>query len=506
MTLWRLIDKVTDKHYYRLFGLYGLCAVLLSGCDSNDHTKAINGDPSLIANVPSTQTYSVASSEASDKHVEQTSNILFVVEPSLTSPVNNRVPLSAVITFHSTQPVSARYSISDGTETWGWSEALYRTEHEQPLVYFKAGKRHQIQMDLRTEEGLSYSQTFVYHAPALPESFPDISASASSSTIPSAIIVMSLLHYSDLDKDLAATDMVNDNGGLVVAVNHQAEVIWYYQSPILVEHIERVEAGNHSVMRAHHTLRLSNHKGEGIMINMSGAIQEQWESSANRHAHDYANKMRELGNGNILHINGFQSFSPAGNYQAAQPSQLWFESRVSEGNGKTRKELFEVSALSKDKTYLWSVFDAMPWGLTDNNLPTVGSEGIDSINEAVLSEAPIADQEPYQLLGNKEDFTGNWSLQMQNPPNYHHRLYLHDNHQRDPEQVLAGTFNNRSVYARVNAKRIRFKVYDEVEGVGTLYNYQGFIDASGNVITGRVVIGNGTYAGSSAAWQAHRIR
>ena len=473
-----------------------------------------------------TDLLSVAGSEIEDKGDIATltlgadknpSNINFTKKPSLINNPNSSVPLAVLISFHSKVKVKAKYVISDGVDKWTFSNELFNEQHNQPLVHFKAGKQHSIDMRLTAEDGSMYSEAFTFNAPSIPLGFPSVTMSKVSSETASSkkIRLLSLLSYPvallqqsvQNSRSLLTVDAIAKDTGLLLAVNAKSEVIWYYQSSIFLESVDMVAVTNSEQLSATDLVRLMNHDGQGIEIDLLGNIKQQWTLS-NVSLHPHRNRQRLLDNGVNFLIDGFQSFADkSGVYIKPEASQLWeIDDALKERSKTDKTKVLDVSALSKDNKVLWALYDAIELSALDYVEETAELFTADAEQLAPSEDFASEKQTIDDWTGTKNNFIGGWSLQL-NTGNqiFNYRLLLHDDHQQDPEQVLAGTFDNNSIYARIDNGRITFKVYDRSEGIATLYNYQGNLDPSGTAINGQAVIATGPYSGSHVSWKAQKI-
>ena len=210
----------------------------------------------------------------------------FVQPPTLLPNPHPAAPLAVVVRFQSSMPVRARYLISDGDETWVYERGELLTAHEQPLLYFKAGKNHTIRVEIEDSEGgtFEHSEALTFSAPSIPGevNFPTLSTfqgDRDSGVDGLTLLAMRPYRVRSQTDDPASGGYIDHleghelhRHGLLVAVNAGGEIVWFYRP---VRQIDLVE------LMPNQRLLLSGPQGQEE-IDWLGFTHRYWQGDRQR--------------------------------------------------------------------------------------------------------------------------------------------------------------------------------------------------------------------------------
>ena len=157
------------------------------------------------------------------------------------STPHESAPLARVLTFDTTRPAIPVVSISDGERTWTLSAPeAPQTSHALPVVGLRSDTRHTVTIALRDEAGNEYaSAVAVFETLPLPSSkieFPPIDVALSNpSRMEPGMTIFSVIRWLVESEDL--------DYGLLVVVDEEGEIVWYYEAPHRIVDVRRTPRG-----------------------------------------------------------------------------------------------------------------------------------------------------------------------------------------------------------------------------------------------------------------------
>lgn len=173
--------------------------------------------------------------------------------PELFENPSGNVPLAAVIEFRSDQSLDAVIEVSDGKNEWQATFSDGAAEEGQytlPIVGMRAGREHAIRLALTAEDGSSYEQVFSHETSPLPLNpleIPPLDVKISDTERMEPGILFLSVRRRALGRPAWLTQKQRrfaTDWGMLIAVDQQGEIIWYYQSPFRTAGIARLSNGN----------------------------------------------------------------------------------------------------------------------------------------------------------------------------------------------------------------------------------------------------------------------
>jgi len=225
----------------------------------------------------------------------------FVVAPELLT-VDAPVPLAALVSFETDQPVLATYRITDGRDSWqahtrfsgatdsNNSAAQAQTQadnerfkrhadktHRDILLKFKPNTQHRIYVRITNAAGQTaeYAKPLLFGTPPLPEGFPTIKnveqVTSKSVTDQTPGVEQDNIALISLINNQSESDASMDNQGitgwLVALDGNTVEVVWYMPADMPWHHLEQLQSGN---------LRLYSPAGSVLDMDMLGNKLAGW--------------------------------------------------------------------------------------------------------------------------------------------------------------------------------------------------------------------------------------
>jgi arylsulfate sulfotransferase len=199
---------------------------LLYGCGSSPDDSASTAETAMPA-------VEIAEGSVADTAGPVVSDLSLVQNP------NPTVPLAAVLSFTTDEPVSVVLGFDDGSKAWSHSMGSdMSTSHELPVVGMRPSLAHTITATLTDAAGnATVTEAQVFETPALPEFYPR----------PHVVV-------SQPDRMEPGVNLFNVNGRWpekwvdslpAVIVDNEGETIWYYQPEgHLLHDIKRISNGN----------------------------------------------------------------------------------------------------------------------------------------------------------------------------------------------------------------------------------------------------------------------
>ena len=173
--------------------------------------------------------------------------------PDISINPNPRVPLAAVLSFDATGATRTTVSIDDGERQWDIDfDRVPSTAEPLPILGMRGGRKHVIGVSILDDDGNSTTWTgqLGYETPPLPADsyvWPDFQVTVSQpDRMEPGVTLMSLRRAQNLrpqDRTPEQQSFVV-NFGLLLALDNEGEVVWYYQSDDRIAGIDRLKNGN----------------------------------------------------------------------------------------------------------------------------------------------------------------------------------------------------------------------------------------------------------------------
>ena len=174
----------------------------------------------------------------------------FQTQPTIRPNPNPAVPLAAIVSFETAQPVQTTLTVSDGERQWTLEYASDRNPAEGlPVVGMKYGKSHQISVRVASSQGETAESPaqLEFTTPEMPDDktrIPPIRVMVSKPekmepgyTLLSLRRVLPRLQ-GERRRRMGATF------GLLAAIDPNGEIVWSYQSDARISDVEPLRNGN----------------------------------------------------------------------------------------------------------------------------------------------------------------------------------------------------------------------------------------------------------------------
>ena len=179
--------------------------------------------------------------------------LAFSSAPSIEQNPNPAVPLAAVLAFDSRGAVATRVDFAEGERTWSVDFDRVPGEGEiLPILGMRPDRRHEIRVSIFDSAGdaLQWDGVLEYTTPPLPADryvMPryDVRVAETERMEPGVTILSvrrSMLTRAQ-DRNPAQQAFVT-RYGLLLALDNEGEVVWYYQSDDRIAGIDRLANGN----------------------------------------------------------------------------------------------------------------------------------------------------------------------------------------------------------------------------------------------------------------------
>ena len=183
--------------------------------------------------------------------------VSFVDQPKLVENPSGRVPLAAVITFSTKNPVTSKLRISDGENV---NQATFEAEpsgqYSIPVLGMRPDREHQIELTVTDESGDTVSRSFVHTTPGVPDNqlkFPsyDISIQDTERMEPGVLFLSVRRRALGRSHWLSEKQYAwSTQWGMLLALDNKGEVLWWYESPSRTAGVARLANGNILMHRA----------------------------------------------------------------------------------------------------------------------------------------------------------------------------------------------------------------------------------------------------------------
>lgn len=172
--------------------------------------------------------------------------------PELIPDPSGRAPLTAAIRFAATSESSVKLQVSDGQKSWSrqFEFELSAQPIVVPVIGMRPDRTHRISLAIVDPRGDSYRTQFTYRTPPLPgnpREFPPIRVVRSDPGRMEPGVTFLSVRRRALGRAHRMTEKQKSfsvNWGMLVALDANGEVIWYYKSDSRTSGIDRLRNGN----------------------------------------------------------------------------------------------------------------------------------------------------------------------------------------------------------------------------------------------------------------------
>ena len=195
----------------------------------------------------------------------------FTEKPTIKQNPNQNAPLCAVLTFETNKPVEATIQLSDGNHSWKHRYDTSNPSEGLPVYGMRPGIKHEIQVHIKhKDEQLTYSESLSYTPPELPDgpaSFPKIMVKHKKPEKMSNGVTL----FNPRRRTPKSSEF-GQNFGMLVMVDHNGEIVWYYQTNSRISDYNFLDNGHISYLTQDYRL---------VEIDMLGNVHRTWYA-ANR--------------------------------------------------------------------------------------------------------------------------------------------------------------------------------------------------------------------------------
>ena len=187
-------------------------------------------------------------------------NVPDTTPPNFTTPVkieqnpNPSVPLAGVVSFATDEPVETSIQVSDGQNEWILEyDQTQEPKQGLPVIGMRANRFHKISVVVRDLAGneTKAQSALTFTTPPLPvntDKFPPLDVTVQKTEeMEQGITLLSVRRRKAYKEDLRGDPTVtafNQKFGMLLAVDHQGEPIWYYQQDSRISDFEVLDNGN----------------------------------------------------------------------------------------------------------------------------------------------------------------------------------------------------------------------------------------------------------------------
>ena len=188
-------------------------------------------------------------------------NVADTTPPSFTNPVkiernpNPSVPLAGVLSFATDEPVETAIQVSDGKNEWTLEyDQTKDPQQGLPVIGMRADREHKISVVIRDLAGneTKAESTLTFTTPPLPEGedkFPPLEVTVQDTeSMEPGITLLSVRRNKAQRTNLVLGDpeikAFNQKFGMLLAIDHQGEPLWYYEQDSRISDFEVLENGN----------------------------------------------------------------------------------------------------------------------------------------------------------------------------------------------------------------------------------------------------------------------
>ncbi|MBW1863218.1 MAG: aryl-sulfate sulfotransferase, partial [Deltaproteobacteria bacterium] len=177
----------------------------------------------------------------------------FTAGPTISGNPNPRVPLAAILRFTADKEVQTTVKVSDGEREWKIDfDDSYKPEDGLPILGMRADRKHSFQITIRDEDGniTRAPETLEYTTPPLPlgpREWPPIQVNVSKPDQMEPGITLFTVRRNTVGReflDSKAQKEFNTCWSLIVALDAEGEIIWYYQAGMRIAGFDYLQNGH----------------------------------------------------------------------------------------------------------------------------------------------------------------------------------------------------------------------------------------------------------------------
>jgi putative cell wall-binding protein len=192
----------------------------------------------------------------------------YVSWPILSPAPNASTPLVTVLSATTSVPTKLTVTITEGSNTWVHESDEFTTDHEIPLLGFRPGRTHQINVVTTEANGTKYNTapSLIWTAPELPTGFPTMTVTGDISAAEPGLTLFPVYRFTGTNK-------------YVVAVDPAGDVVWYHETPEIFVDVRQLPSGS---------LLMTRDKDDIVEMDILGNIVREWHASNKSSAPDGA--------------------------------------------------------------------------------------------------------------------------------------------------------------------------------------------------------------------------
>jgi arylsulfate sulfotransferase len=175
----------------------------------------------------------------------------FTVPPTISQNPNPRVPLAAIVQFSANEPVQTTLKISDGKREW---ERVFDHSRQPkdglPVIGMRPNQAHHISVTIRDAAGneTQFPQALKFTTPPLPvegNEFPPYQITVNQQDrIEPGITLLTIRRRIAGQGLTQAERQFNQGFGMLLALDAEGEVIWYYRFESRISDFEPLDNGH----------------------------------------------------------------------------------------------------------------------------------------------------------------------------------------------------------------------------------------------------------------------
>ncbi|MCL1595757.1 MAG: aryl-sulfate sulfotransferase, partial [Actinomycetia bacterium] len=179
--------------------------------------------------------------------------------PILTPAPNESTPLVKVLIASTSIPTMLAVTITDGPNTWTHESDGFATDHEIPLLGFRSGRTHAIEVIATDAEGVTHETAppLTWTAPDLPSGFPNLTVTVGLSAVEPGLTLFPVYRFTP------------GTSKYVVVVDIAGDVVWYNESDEIFVDVRQLSSGN---------LLMTRDKYGIVEMDMLGNVIREWHS------------------------------------------------------------------------------------------------------------------------------------------------------------------------------------------------------------------------------------
>lgn len=279
----------------------------------------------------------------------------FVEPPTIAANSNPAVPQAAVVRFEADGPVTTTLTVSEGDRAWN---LVYGPESKPAdglaVVGMKADRDHQVQVRIESEAGATTAEPLSFRTPPLPDdpdAFPPLEVTVSQpERMEPGFTIFNPRRSKDGDPRFGT------GFGMLVAVDHAGDVLWYYRTNARISDFERLRNGNLIFVTHDHRL---------VEIDWLGNALRQWYAGGRPDGPvegaisvpgtvSFHHEVDELPNGNLVVLGS-----------EIRELENWYSSETDPNAPRKTQPVMgdvivEFDRDSGEVEWEWKAFDALP--------------------------------------------------------------------------------------------------------------------------------------------------